>query len=141
MLSAAVISPDTNYGITGCEHQYLLNITHVTSTQGNPVKVVPHAFISESDCPSTQVTLGVYARDDHQDNPWTVIGTTTSNGVWNGHWCTWDTGAKNQINLPTTTAYTSIMIAASAATYTYWKGVGTPGWKLVSIEVDPTSCP
>src|SRR4051812_19842213 len=37
MLSAAVISPDTSYGIAGCEHQYLLNITHVIATQGNPV--------------------------------------------------------------------------------------------------------
>src|SRR5258706_9805843 len=58
-LQAAATSHDASYGIDGCPNQYLVNITHVTSTANNAVVVHPHVNISKEDCPNTYVTLGI----------------------------------------------------------------------------------
>lgn len=137
-LTGAVISPTTAYGFAGCPNQYVWNITHVYSTANNPVIVVPHANIAQADCGNSFVTLGIYARDDHQNNPWTLLGTTTASGTWTNGVCTFDAGGKNQLNLPTTSAYTSYILAGSAWTNTYWKGVATPNYQLVYMSVRPT---
>jgi hypothetical protein len=132
LLDKAIISNDSTYGWNECPNQFVYNLNHVSMTANNQVVVVPHDNIAQADCANTYVTLGIYARNDLQNTPWTLLGTATSQGVWNGY-CQW----APPLTLPATSAYNSYMLAASAYTNVTYKGMVTPSYKLVYIHVKP----
>jgi hypothetical protein len=139
-LTASVNSPDGAYGFTGCPNQYVMNIVHIYAMHENIVSARPVTAITDpTTCAATEVDLSVWARDDHQNNPWTQIGThATAKGVWGptplnvNPSCTFAVG----VQLPDNTTYTSLMAAASAQTDTVnSKGMSSQSFLPVNISV------
>jgi hypothetical protein len=133
-IDTQLIPPDSpsGYGIPGCPHQYLWELTNITGTSNNPIQVIPHHPVSEFDCPNTTVSLGAYGKDS-QGN-WTLLKTGSANGTWDStSICNFP---KTLLSLPAT-ASTSLLLASSA--YTVVLGKGGAGQEFILHYIHVTS--